>query len=196
MHGGRGLEDAGSVDPAERTPAAEPVPADVHRAAARMFASGVTVAAAAHQGRVHAIAATAFCSLSLDPPLVLLAVNQTGQLVEVARNAGHVGISILAEDQRDISEWAASTGRVPGPSLPFPTRQARTGAPLFEGAVAWFDCEVQSASRQGDHMVIVGLVVEAWAAEGVNPLLYFRGTYHALGRALGRRAEPDAAGLG
>jgi flavin reductase (DIM6/NTAB) family NADH-FMN oxidoreductase RutF len=169
----------------------EPVSADVHRAAARMFASGVTVAAAAHGGRVHAIAATAFCSLSLDPPLVLLAVNHSGQLVDFARNSGHIGISILGAGQRDVSEWAASAGRVPGATLPFPTRSARTGAPLIEGAIAWFDCEVQSASRQGDHMVIIGRVVEAWAAVGADPLVYFKGTYHALGEALGARSEPQ-----
>ncbi len=169
----------------------EPVSADVHRAAARMFTSGVTIAAAAHGGRIHAIAATAFSSLSLDPPLVLLAVNHSGQLVELTRGAGHVGISILGEDQREISEWAATSGRVPGASLPYPTQVARTGAPLIEGAIAWFDCEVQSATRQGDHIVIIGLVVEAWAAEQAKPLVYFDGRYHTLGRALGTRSEPQ-----
>lgn len=162
----------------------EPVSADVHRSAARMFASGVTVAAARHGGLVHAIAATAFCSLSLDPPLVLLAVNATGQLVDFTRRAQHVGISILAEGQREISEWAASPGRTPGPELPFRTRSARTGAPLIEGAIAWFDCEVQTAERRGDHIVVIGLVVEAWAAEGADPLIYYQGAYHALGGEL------------
>jgi flavin reductase (DIM6/NTAB) family NADH-FMN oxidoreductase RutF len=183
------------MNPLERreSTAREPVSADVHRSAARMFASGVTVAAARYGGRIHAIAATAFCSLSLDPPLVLLAVNETGQLVDFARGAQHVGISILGEHQRDISEWAASAGRVPGPELPLATRSARTGAPLIEGAIAWFDCEVQTATRQGDHMVIIGLVVEAWAAEGADPLLYYAGRYHALGRELGRRTEPPGA---
>jgi flavin reductase len=178
-----------SAEEQERSPRA-PVPADVHRAAARMFASAVTVAAAQHDGRVHAIAATAFCSLSLDPPLVLLAVNRTGQLVEIARQAGHIGVSILGEDQREVSEWAATAGRVPGPELPYRTVTARTGAPLFEGAIAWFDGEVQSITRQGDHIVIVALVVEAWAAPSAHPLLYFSGTYHALGRSLGKRSEP------
>jgi len=178
------------MDPAPRPDRSAPVPADVHRAAARMFASGITVAAASHGGRVHAIAATAFCSLSLDPPLVLLAVNHRGQLVDIAQRAGHVGISILGTDQHELSEWAASTGRVPGTELPFPTAVARTGAPLIEGAIAWFDCEVQSVTRHGDHIVVVALVVAAWAAEGADPLLYFDGTYHALGRALGRRSEP------
>lgn len=178
------------MDPAPRPAHSAPVPADVHRAAARMFASGITVAAASHGGRSHAIAATAFCSLSLDPPLVLLAVNHSGQLVDIAQRAGHVGISILGAEQREISEWAASTGRVPAAQLPYPTVAARTGAPLIEGAIAWFDCEVQSVTRHGDHIVIVALVVAAWAAEGAEPLLYFEGAYHELGRALGRRSEP------
>ena len=179
------------MDPAPRHHnTRDPVSADVHRAAARMFASGVTVAAASHGGRIHAIAATAFCSLSLDPPLVLLAVNHSGQLVDLARRAGHVGISILGEDQREVSEWAASTGRTPGASLPYPTTAARTGAPLIEGAIAWFDCEVQDVTRHGDHIVVVGLVVEAWAAAGEQPLLYFQGSYRALGRELGARSEP------
>jgi len=182
------MDSAQEQERASRTP----VPADVHRAAARMFASGVTVAAARHGGRVHAIAATAFCSLSLDPPLVLLAVSRTGQLVEIARQAGHIGISILGDDQRKVSEWAASTGRVPAVELPHPTTTARTGAPLFDGAIAWFDAEVQSIARHGDHLVIVALVVEAWAAADAHPLLYFTGTYHALGRSLGKRSEPAA----
>src|SRR5258708_9709121 len=179
------------MDPVEQQDrsSSAPVPADVHRAAARMFASGVTVAAARHSGRVHASAATAFCSLSLDPPLVLLAVNRRGQLVEIARQAGHVGVSILGAGQRELSEWAATTGRVPGTELPYATTTARTGAPLFEGAIAWFDGEVQDITRNGDHIVIVALVVEAWAAAGADPLLYFSGTYHALGRSLGARAE-------
>jgi flavin reductase (DIM6/NTAB) family NADH-FMN oxidoreductase RutF len=180
------------MDPAQQRSAPHhPVGADVHRAAARMFASGVTVAAASHGGRTHAIAATAFCSLSLDPPLVLLAVSHSGQLVELTREAGHVGISILGAEQRELSEWAATSGRVPGPDMPFATRMARTGAPLMEGAIAWFDCAVRSITRHGDHIVIVALVVEAWAAADGSPLLYFQGAYHALGRSLGRRSEPE-----
>jgi flavin reductase len=185
------------MDPAAPQPSPperEPVSAGVHRGAARMFATGVTVASARFEGRIHAIAATAFCSLSLDPPLVLLAVNATGQLVDFARRAQHVGISILGEDQREISEWAAQRGRVPGPELPFATRSARTGAPLIEGAIAWFDCEVQTADRRGDHIVIVGLVVEAWAAAEARPLLYYEGTYHALGAALDPRGGHDRLG--
>jgi flavin reductase (DIM6/NTAB) family NADH-FMN oxidoreductase RutF len=163
---------------------------DLHRAAARRFASGVTVAAARFGGRTHAIAATAFCSLSLEPPMVLLAVNHSGQLVELAGQAGHVGISILGEDQRDISEWAASSGRVPGAELPVATEPARTGAPIISGCIAWFDCAVGSIDRYGDHVVIIGRVIDAWAAEQARPLLYFDGRYHALGEPLGKRSEP------
>jgi 3-hydroxy-9,10-secoandrosta-1,3,5(10)-triene-9,17-dione monooxygenase reductase component len=184
------------MQPAERraAPGPQPVPADLHRAAARLFASGVTVAAARHGGRVHAIAATAFCSLSLDPPLVLLAVNQAGRLVELTDKARHIGISVLGEDQREISEWAGTAGRTPGEKLPFPSSVARTGAPLIQGAIAWFDCQVQDIRVYGDHIVVVALVVEAWASEKARPLLYFDGTYHALGKPLGRRSDPDEPG--
>jgi flavin reductase (DIM6/NTAB) family NADH-FMN oxidoreductase RutF len=177
-------------DEAGNAPAGDRVHPDVQRAAARRFASGVTVAAARHGGHTHAIAATAFCSLSLEPPMVLLAVNHSGQLVELAEQAGHVGISILGEEQRDISEWAASTGRVPGAELPVPTEPARTGAPIIAGSIAWFDCAVASIDRYGDHVVIIGRVVDAWAAEHGRPLLYFDGRYHALGEPMGTRSEP------
>jgi flavin reductase (DIM6/NTAB) family NADH-FMN oxidoreductase RutF len=184
------LNDETAKDEADATAAGDSAHPDVHRAAARRFASGVTVAAARHGGRTHAIAATAFCSLSRDPPMVLPAVNHSGQLVELAGLAGHVGISVLGEDQRDISEWAASTGRVPGAELPFPTETVRTGAPILAGAIAWFDCSVESIARYGDHVVIIGRVVDAWAAEQARPLLYFEGRYHALGEPQGRRSEP------
>jgi flavin reductase (DIM6/NTAB) family NADH-FMN oxidoreductase RutF len=174
-------------DHASSSGAAHP---DVHRTAARRFASGITVAAARHDGRTHAIAATAFCSLSLDPPMVLLAVNHSGQLVELAGLAGHVGISVLSEEQRDISEWAASSGRVPAAELPVATESARTGAPIIAGAIAWFDCTVESIARYGDHVVIIARVIDAWAAGHARPLLYFDGRYHALGPPLGKRSEP------
>lgn len=162
------------------------VSGDAHRQAARNFASGVTVAAAGHQGVHHAITATAFCSLSIDPPMVLLAVRTTSRLLELVRASGCVGISVLGAHQRHVGEWAASPGRAPGRTLPLhATVTAVTGAPLVPEAIAWFDCTVQSLDQHGDHHVIVGRVVASGAApDGTDPLLYFRGGYHGIGPAL------------
>lgn len=155
-----------------------------HRAAARQFASGVTVAAASDGVRTHAITATAFCSLSLDPPMILLAVRTQGQLLELVRRSRTFGVSVLGAHQQRIGEWAATRGRSPrsGPHR-YATVAAVTGAPLVGGALAWFDCRLQSLLEHGDHSVLIGLVEAAHAEAGGEPLLYFRGRYHALDEA-------------
>lgn len=164
-----------------------PVRADTHRAAARMFASGVTIAAATDGQRTHAITATAFCSLSLDPPLVLLSVARGGQLLDLVRAGGHFGVSILAGHQQAIGEFGATSGRVPGPNIAeFDTHTAATGAPLVVGAAAWFDCMLESMADYGDHTVLIGMVVEAWADERATPLLYFQGDFHRIGDRMQR----------
>ena len=174
-----------------------PVRADTHRAAARMFASGVTIAAATDGRRTHAITATAFCSLSLDPPLVLLSVARGGQLLDLVRDGGHFGVSILAGHQQAIGEYGAISGRVPGPNIvDFDTHTAATGAPLVVGAAAWFDCVLESMADYGDHTVLVGMVVEAWADESAKPLLYFQGDFHSIGDRRPRgadRTDPEEA---
>lgn len=162
---------------------------DAHRAAARLFASGVTVVAAAHGGRSHAITATAFCSLSLEPPLVLVAVRRSSQLLELVRGSGCFGVSVLAAHQRHIGEWAAARGRPLERDLPAnAATTAVTGAPLVPDALAWFDCTVHGVEEHGDHTILVGLVAGAGDGQG-EPLTYFAGDYHALGPVIER--APD-----
>ncbi len=161
------------------------VDATLFRDAASRFASGVTVAAASHDGMTHAITATAFASLSLDPPLVLLALDRAGQLIGLVRSCGCVGLSVLSEGQETIGRHTSVPGRTPGPLVDeAPTTTAVTGAPLLLGALAWFDCEVESISEHGDHAIIVGRVVAAASTDG-QPLLYFARRYHSLGGQLG-----------
>lgn len=160
------------------------VDATSFRDAASRFASGVTVAAASHGGMHHAITATAFASLSLDPPLVLLALDRAGQLIGLVRHSGCVGLSVLAADQEAIGRSASLPGRSLQPLVEeAPTTTAVTSAPLLLGALAWFDCEVESISEHGDHAIIVGRVVAAASTDG-EPLLYYSRRYHRIGAAL------------
>ena len=164
------------------------VEAGVFRDAAARFASGVTVAAAAHGALRHAITATAFASLSVDPPLVLLALDRAGQLIGLVRASGHVGLSVLSAEQESIGRRASSRGRaLDSDILDGEMTTALTGAPLLAGALAWFDCEVESLSEHGDHALIVGRVVAAGSRDG-TPLLYFSRRYHRLGERLGDSA--------
>jgi flavin reductase (DIM6/NTAB) family NADH-FMN oxidoreductase RutF len=161
------------------------VDATQFRDAAARFASGVTVAAAAHAGKHHAITATAFASLSLDPPMVLLALDRAGQLIGLVRDSGCVGLSVLSADQDGIGRRASTPGRALRPLVDeAPTTTALTGAPLLLGALAWFDCEVETISEHGDHAIIVCRVVAAASTDG-EPLLYFARRYHRLGVQLG-----------
>jgi len=157
--------------------------AGLFRAAARQVASGVTVVTAAHGERCHAVTATAFCTLSLDPPLVLLALDRAGQLLQLVRGARHIGVNVLGRDQQHLGEWAATRGRRMGRTLPgVETISGVTGAPLIAGTIAWFDCEVESESEHGDHALVVARVVEAWSGPAGEPLVYYQGTYQGLER--------------
>ncbi len=117
--------------------------------------------------------------------MVLLALDRAGQLIELVRASGQVGLSVLSADQEAIGRRASTQGRALQPMVDeAPTTTALTGAPLLIGALAWFDCEVESISEHGDHAIIVGRVVAAASKEG-EPLLYFARAYHRLGTQIG-----------
>lgn len=165
---------------------AEPPSERAFRAAARQVASGVTVATATDGEFSHAVTATAFCTLSLDPPLVLLALDRAGQLLHLVRRAGHICVNVLARDQQGLGEWAATRGRRMERLLPgLDAAAGITGAPRIAGCMAWFDCRVESESEHGDHAIVVARVVDAWAGENRDPLVYFDGGYHGIRPAPG-----------
>ena len=176
-----------------RRPAGEASVGPEHfRAAARHFASGVTVVAAMHGGVSHAITATAFCSLSLEPALVLVAVRTGGRLLPLVEGSHAFGISVLADQQRHVGEWAALR-REPEQDLPLlASVTAVTGSPLVPDALAWFDCRLESTAVHGDHTLLIGRVLAASGDEHLEPLLYFRGEYRRIGgRAHLPSDEPD-----
>lgn len=151
------------------------------KAAARRFASGVTVVTSSLGGEVHGITASSFCSLSLDPLLVTVAVHEQSRLVTMVESAGCFGISVLASSQRELSRHFAVADR-PASAGGFDVAEsyvATTGAPIIAGCIAYFDCRLHSIVPGGDHRILVGEVVAAGESDG-EPLLYFEGQYHGL----------------
>jgi 3-hydroxy-9,10-secoandrosta-1,3,5(10)-triene-9,17-dione monooxygenase reductase component len=150
--------------------------------ASRQFATGVTVATTRTGDLVHAITATAFFPLSLDPPLVLLALRGAGRFLGYVRESGHMGVSVLSSDQQRLGEWASLRGRDPVAVLPHAdVDEWTTGVPLIRDAVAGFDCVLEAEQVHGDHVVVAARVLETRADETRTPLLYFRGGYHDIG---------------
>jgi flavin reductase (DIM6/NTAB) family NADH-FMN oxidoreductase RutF len=152
-------------------------------------ATGVTVVATdGAAGRV-ARTVSAMCSVSADPPTVLVAVNRRSPLTGAVATNGVFGVSVLSERQAHVSETFA--GR-PAGGQPYDFgcaswTRGHSGAPVLDGAAATFDCAVVQAMSVATHIIFVGRVL-ASGAGGQVPL-----TYHDRGyRRLAAPAEGTA----
>jgi flavin reductase len=105
-----------------------------------MFATGITVLTARADGSGHGMTANAFASVSLDPLLVLVCVEQDAVMHKVLQEVGRFAVSVLAGDQEDLARYFSDPGRPKSMAqfLPVPWRPGPvTGAPLLDGALAW-----------------------------------------------------------
>ena len=148
------------------------------------FATGVAVLSTLHEDQPHGMTVNAFMSVSLDPPLVVVSLDDHSYLHRILPAAGRYGVSLLAEDQEALSNHFA--GRtVPGLYVRFTMRQ---GVPLLEGAVAYLVVRVTDVHPSGDHTLYIGRVEHFEARDG-RPLLFFAGKYQQLGA---ERAKPTS----
>lgn len=150
-------------------------PKDFRRALGS-FASGVTVVAAEHAEGIQGMTASAFISVSMDPPLVLVSVSRKAHFHAAPPRAGGYTVSILAADQEALSSHFA--GR-PDAGLDVRWERTSRGAPVLAGAVCTLDCTLENAVEAGDHTLYVGRVVEVAVHERA-PLLYWRAGYRQL----------------
>ena len=177
------LEDAvgpladGGADPRPRTGEIGPEGEALRQAMTRLSA-GVCVVTASWQGRLHAMTATAVCSVSIEPPLLLVCVGRASRFHAAILGAAAWGVSVLAEDQADVARHFADRGRDLLTQFdPVPhTRGTATGAPLVDGALAWLECGTWATHDGGDHTIVVGRVLDGAGGPG-GPLTYFRGRY-------------------
>lgn len=145
------------------------------RSALGRFASGVTVVTARSEEQTHGMTANAFVSVSLDPPLVLVSLDNRSYMHRLLPRVGRFGISVLAEDQEKLSNHFA--GRtMEGLHIRFTTRQ---NVPLLEGSVAYFVVQLFDAHPAGDHTLYIGRV-EYFESRDDKPLLFYAGRYHKL----------------
>jgi len=149
------------------------------RRALGQFASGVTVLTTrGADGRPRGLTVSAFCSVSLDPPLVLACIDRRADTNDGVRESGHFGVSILAEDQEEVSRRFAVRGeeKFDGGLV-----EGGHGVLLVPGALAQIECRVRSFHEEGDHTVWVGEVIALSARRG-RPLVYQAGAYRKLAR--------------
>jgi len=157
-----------------------PISPDTFRDLMRRWASGITVLTCRHAGEVHGMTASAFCSVSLEPPLALVCVGREHRTHAYIREAGVFGLHILDGSMRHLSDRCAGFLGEEGHRLnDLPHRVEATGAPILEGALGWLDCTLWQAHEAGDHTVFIGEIQAAGAREG-EPLLWYNRGYRTL----------------
>lgn len=158
-----------------------PIDPDQLRQALGRFASGVAIVTSRHGDRVHGSTMSAFCSASLDPPLVLVCVDRHAESHGTIAEGRVFAVNILKDSQDGLSATLARKGtpeleaahRLDGVSY----TTAVTGAPILQGIQAYLDCVLTQAIEAGDHTIYVGRIEDAWWDEKDRPLLYYRGRY-------------------
>ncbi len=141
------------------------------------FATGVTVVTTAGKAGTHGLTANAVASLSLDPPLVLVAVDKKAHSMDFLKVNRCYAVNILRAEQEEVSRRFA----VPGPKdfTGLSVFSSVTGSPILTDCLAFLDCVVVDILPGGDHEIFIGEIV-AGEVHGGDPLLYHSGKYRQL----------------
>jgi len=156
------------------------------RRALSQFATGVTIVTVeCAPRRVHGMTANSFTSVSLEPPLVSVCVDERAHLLPLIMDRRKFGINVLKEDQQNLSEFFAR----PEQDQELPEREAakyqvkfswtQEEIPLLNNVLCQIACRLHAAHVAGDHTIVVGEVLSAQLYSG-NPLIFFRGDYTQL----------------
>jgi flavin reductase (DIM6/NTAB) family NADH-FMN oxidoreductase RutF len=165
------------------------------------FVTGVTVVTTvSHEdGREQPFGTTvnAFSSVSLDPPLVLIAIGKERSIQPVLAETGRFAVNILGEDSRDLSDCfsGAPTALPRSAFCNAEYRPGRGGMPILDAAIAYLECDVERVLDAGDHTIYIGRVRELDASDApALPLLYYRRRYLRIERAEESelRGKPEA----
>ncbi len=149
------------------------------RTALGRFASGVTVVTTKDKAEgLHGITVSAFCSVSLNPPLVLVCIDNRSSSLEHLAEGCHFAVNILSEAQQHLSQKFASKDPDRFGGVDFKESEM-TRSPLLDNAIAHLECRTVYNYLAGDHTIVVG-EVEAIQVTDENPLLYCRGDYQKL----------------
>ncbi|MFR9675989.1 flavin reductase family protein [Streptomyces sp. TR06-5] len=171
-------------------PHAEGVSEEEFKAAMSRLAAGVVLITAhdpeeGPSGQDAGMTATAFLSVSLDPPMVMVSVRDGSRMDELLERQPLWAACLLTENQRQVAGRFAMKGRLSDrllfDELPH-THGTATGAPLLDEALAVMECRTEQRVPAGDHNLVIARMLTSSVrhGEGTGPLTYFRGRYRTL----------------
>jgi flavin reductase (DIM6/NTAB) family NADH-FMN oxidoreductase RutF len=141
------------------------------------FATGVTVVTTRFGEQCHGMTANAVASLSLDPPLVLVAVDKRALMDAMLKESDCFAVNVLSEAQEALSRRFAAPG--PKDFSDLHLLPGTTGAPILADTLGYVECRIVNVLPGGDHDIFIGEIVAGDCRDG-RPLLYFSGKYSRL----------------
>ena len=142
------------------------------------FPSGVSVVTfLTDEGVIHGLTATAICSVSLDPPMVLVCVGEKARSRGYLEQSGRFVMNFLAKGQEDLCWYFATKGE--RGASPSGYHKTAAGYPIIDGCVAYLDCRIVAQHPAGDHTIFIGRVEELEAPGGA-PLVFHQGDFSDL----------------
>ncbi|HET9521560.1 MAG TPA: flavin reductase family protein [Candidatus Limnocylindrales bacterium] len=159
---------------------------DTFRAVMGHFVTGITVVTTFADGSPQGITVNALSSVSLEPPLVMVALDRRRFITPSVRASGRYAVNVLSEDQQDLSDCFAGAPVLPGRDAfcGAAWTPGSTGLPLLDGAIATLECTVVETFHAGDHELFIGRVDALGHHERQPmPLLYYRRRYLRIQRA-------------
>jgi len=154
---------------------------DKFRAAMRQVAGAVTVVTTrSRDGEPRGVTATAVCSLTVEPPSVIACINRDTWVGQIAPESGNFCVNVLAKVQQPVAETFAGRSALAGAER-FQVgdwQDAETGAPVLEGSIASFDCDLEQAVDFATHVILIGRVRRTMSdnPDG-EPLVYVGGAF-------------------
>ena len=142
------------------------------------FATGVTIITAMDDSAPVGVAANSFTSVSIDPPLVLFCVGRSSSTWPRIEKARRFAVNILGDHQEELSGLFATKGADRFGQTEW--RVGVGGSPVLHDTLAYLDCEFWNEYDGGDHIIVVGRVLDLGVQREGAPLLFFRGKYGRL----------------
>ena len=180
-----------------RMQAATTIEPDLFRRVMGHFVTGVTVVTAFDGVRPVGITVNALSSVSLEPALVMVALDRRRFMTPIVSRTGRFAVNVLAEDQQALSDCFAGAAVTPDRDAFCGAvwRPGPTGLPLLDGALAHLECTVHETFSAGDHDLLIGRV-DALGSEGPHPmpLLYYRRQYLRIQQSASARVEGKPEG--
>jgi flavin reductase (DIM6/NTAB) family NADH-FMN oxidoreductase RutF len=146
------------------------------------FPSGVVVlTAVGHDGRPRGLTVSAFCAVSLEPPLALACIDKTSNTLPAVQHTRGFTANILAAGREHLARRMASKLSAKFDAINWRPPESPIGGPILEeDAAAYAVCTLKETIDAGDHWVLIGLVTEGSTREGVAPMVFSRRGYHQL----------------